>query len=87
MILFSSFRRHAPDTQPGPDHEHAKSPEVGSRRATELQGGGHGLKGSLVKDFDTKDDPWEPVMSSKRASKVPSLHYFEGASESSSKPK
>ena len=27
-----------------------------------------------MKDFDTKDDPWEPVMSPKRASKVPSLH-------------
>ena len=27
-----------------------------------------------MKDFDTKDNPWKPVMSPKRASKVSSLH-------------
>ena len=47
---------------------------MGSRRATEPRVVGHGLEGSLVKDFDTKDDPWGPVMSSKMASIVPNLH-------------
>ena len=39
--------------------------------------GGHGLEGSLVKDFNTKDDPWEPVMGPKQASKVPPKQPYE----------
>ena len=50
-----------------------KLPDTQERRHV----GGHGLEGSLVKDFNRKDDPSKADMSPKRASKVPPEQPYE----------
>ena len=54
------------------------APRSAVRASRSRQVGGHGLEGSLVKNTETKDDPWEPVMGPKCAGAVCHARGIQG---------